>query len=298
MSDLSDLSGAISDAAAGARDAVRDVTAADFEATVAESSERLVVFDFWAPWCGPCRQLGPILEAVATESGGKVLLAKINTDQEQQLAAAFGVQSLPTVIAMRDGQPVDAFQGALPEAQVREWVGKLMPSPADDLVAASMTQPDVQTAIGMLREALQHDPEHGPATLALARALVEDNQSDEATRLLDDRERKFGRLEAEGEQIRSEIELRAATESSDLADARAAADANPDDAGLQVRLAEALAGDGKNEEALHVALEVVRADRGEHREAAKTLMLRLFDRLQGSPIVSQYRKRLTTLLIV
>ena len=279
-----------------ATDTVRDVTIETFEQTVAESSQRLVIFDFWAPWCQPCRTLGPVLEAIANESGGRLLLAKVNSDTEQQLAGAFGVQSLPTVIAMRDGQPVDAFQGALPEAEVRVWIGKQLPSPADDLVAAAAAEADSGKAIAMLRDALSHDTDHERATFELVKELTREGQLEEASRLLDERETRRGMLEPEGQMLRSEIELQATTESTDVIAARAAADASPDDLALQVALAEALAGDNKNEEALATALEVVRSDNGEHREAAKTLMLRLFDRLQGSPVVSKYRKQLTTLL--
>ena len=279
-------------------DAVRDVTIDQFEAVVAESSDRLVVIDFWAPWCGPCRSLGPILEKVARESNGRVLLAKVNTDTEQQLAGAFGVQSLPTVVAMKDGQPVDAFQGAMPEDQVREWIGKHAPSPAADLYAEAeqLQHSDVPGAIAKLREAVGHQPDHPRAELLLARLLVEDNQTEAAADVLDTRRERLGADDQEASSVRSMIDLKANAESNELAASRQNAEAAPDDLAAQLAYAEALASEGKNEQAMQIAIEIVRRDRGQHRESAKAFALGLFERLGGSPLVSKYRKQLTTLL--
>ena len=138
------------------------VTMATFQQEVMQRSLELpVVIDFWAPWCQPCQQLAPVLEKLATEFAGKFILAKVNTDEEPNIAQAFGIQSLPTVIAFANGQPVDQFQGMLSEEQVRQWLTPLMPSPAQTLAreAAALVETDPQAAEAKYREALALVPE-------------------------------------------------------------------------------------------------------------------------------------------
>ncbi|HLI15034.1 MAG TPA: tetratricopeptide repeat protein [Acidimicrobiales bacterium] len=157
-----------------------DVTDATFERDVMAASEsRPVVVDLWAPWCGPCRTLGPILERVVEETGGAVALAKVNVDDNPQVAASFQVQSIPAVYALRDRRVVDGFIGALPESAVREFVARLAPPPseADALVAAGDE--------ASLRRALELEPDHAGAVRALAELLVERGEGAEALRLLE-----------------------------------------------------------------------------------------------------------------
>jgi putative thioredoxin len=158
---------------------VRDVTDATFEADVLERSESVpVVVDLWAPWCGPCKTLGPILERVVTATGGAVELAKINVDENPRASSTFRVQSIPAVFALRDRKIVDQFIGALPEPAVREFVERLAPSasPADKLVALG-------TEDGY-RAALDLEPDHPEAIVRLAELLVGSSRSDEALSLL------------------------------------------------------------------------------------------------------------------
>ena len=286
------------EAAPADRPTVVDATAATFEAVMTESMERLVVVDFWAPWCQPCRMLGPVLEKIADEFGGRFLLAKVNTDTEQQIAGAFGVQSLPTVVAIDKGQPVDAFQGAMGEAEVREWIGRFLPSQIDDLLAEAeqLQHSNVPEAIAAYRKAAETEPSSQRATFGLTRLLVEDNQLEEADRVLTEWTETGQPLGSEGEAIRSMLELRMNAESDELAAARAASDADPSDLSKRLALASALAADGKNEPAMETALDVVRGDRGDHREAAKTFLLGLFEKLGPSPLTSRYRRQLTTAL--
>lgn len=156
-----------------------DVTDATFQTDVLDRSSTVpVVVDLWAPWCGPCRTLGPILEDVVAETGGAVELAKVNVDENPQVAASFNVQSIPAVFAVRDGQVVDGFVGAVPKAQVEEFVAKLAPAPSEaDLLVAAGDE-------GSLRKALELERDNPGAVVGLARILVGRGEADEALDLL------------------------------------------------------------------------------------------------------------------
>lgn len=159
-----------------------DVTDATFETAVVQRSHEVpVVVDLWAPWCGPCRTLGPILERVIDETGGKVELAKIDTDQNPGVAQAFRVQSIPAVYAMRDGKVVDGFLGAQPEWAVREFVDRLIPTEADTEIDRLVAAGDEAS----LRAALDLQADHEGAVKALAELLVADGRAEEALELLE-----------------------------------------------------------------------------------------------------------------
>jgi len=162
-----------------------DVTDATFGTEVIERSRSVpVVVDLWAEWCGPCRTLGPILEKVVDETEGKVVLAKVDVDSNRQVSEAFQVQGIPAVYALRDGQVVDGFVGAQPEAAVREFVGRLLPSDAEDAVATLLSQGDEAS----LRQVLEGDPGHAEAVVRLAELLVargDDAATAEALALLE-----------------------------------------------------------------------------------------------------------------
>jgi putative thioredoxin len=150
---------------------VFDVSESDFEQRVVERSREVpVVVDFWAEWCGPCRQLGPAIEAAVAKREGKVELAKVDVDSNQTLAQSFGVQGIPAVKAFRDGKVAEEFTGAIPPARIEEFLDKLVPSPADELAAAGDEE--------SLRKALEVDPAHPDAAVALARLLL--GRGDEA----------------------------------------------------------------------------------------------------------------------
>ena len=159
-----------------------DVTDATFETEVIERSRDVpIVIDLWAPWCGPCRTLGPIIEKAVDETDGKVVLVKVNVDENPQISAAFGVQSIPLVVAVKDGQPVDGFLGAHPEPTVRQFIERLLPSAQEEQLAALVATGDEAS----LRQALDIDPGHADAVVALADLLVERGDRDEALALLE-----------------------------------------------------------------------------------------------------------------
>ena len=183
---------------------VIDATIETFQRDVIEQSvERPVVVDLWAPWCGPCRQLGPILERLAQEHGGRFVLAKVNVDEEQELAAAFGVSSIPHVVAFRDGQPFEQFQGLMPEDQIREWLERLMPSAADELVrrGEELEASDPAAAGQCYREALELSPDADAIKIRLARTLLARNLNDECRQVIGELEAR-GYLEPEAESIK------------------------------------------------------------------------------------------------
>jgi putative thioredoxin len=158
-----------------------DVTDATFEAEVVQRSlTTTVLVDLWAPWCGPCKTLGPILERVCDATGGQVVLAKVNIDDNPGIAQAFRVQSIPAVYALRDGQVVDGFMGALPEHQVEQFVATLLPTESQQVIAALLEAGDEVS----LRSALELDPANEAVIVALAEVLVASQRAEEALALL------------------------------------------------------------------------------------------------------------------
>jgi putative thioredoxin len=203
------------------------------------------------------------------------------------------------VAALKDAQIIDQFVGLLPEDQLQQWFQAILPSPADDLAreAQTLRQTDPRAALGKLREAREHDPENASLKIQIADVLLELNQLDECRAIIAELETR-GYLEPHAEQIKSQLDLRAAAEEAGpLSEARQAAEANPDDLSLQLKLADALAVAGKQEEALQICLTIIEKDKQGLGTQAKDTMLKIFDIAgSGSELTGTYRRKLATLL--
>ena len=275
----------------------RDITDADFEVRVLERSKEIpVVIDLWAPWCGPCRTLGPVLEQVAAERPDDFELVKLNVDENPQVAGMLGARSIPLVVAFRDGQPVSAFVGAQPASAVRQFIEELRPGPADRKVAAAeqaLSAGEVAQAETLLNEALTLEPRHVDASLLLARLLADGGRFEEALAALkalpSTGHDEVGRLMSE---IRTSM-----SGGGDLDALRAALAANPDDLDAMVELGRALGAAGAYQEALETLLAAVTRSPAHDNGAARQAMLDLFEVLgAAAPETKEFRRKLATAL--
>lgn len=271
-----------------------------FQEDVVERSQTMpVVIDFWATWCAPCKQLLPILEKLAVEYDGKFQLVKVNIDLQQELAMAFGVQSVPHVFAVRDGRAVDQFMGLMPEEQIRQWLDSLMPSPEESLVieARAAEAGDPATATAKYREALAANPRLEAAKIGLVRTLFAQQQDEECAALLEELEKR-GFLEDELEKIKAELEFRSvAADVGGVEEIRQKSAAEPDNFELQLELADALAAARQFPEALDICLSIVQRDFGDFREKSRETMVNIFHLVgDNSEIANDYRRKLASAL--
>lgn len=280
---------------------VKDVSAAEFQVEVIEKSHTVpVVVDFWAEWCGPCRMLGPILEKLSEEFNGGFILAKVNTDENYELSAGFGIRSIPNVKVFRDGKVVDEMAGALPEAQVREFLKAHCPNEADRLVAKAQeweSQGDRASAKQALELALEKDPRHNAANLSLARLEIKTGELEAAVRHL--HAISLGSAEYDVAQtLRSGVEFhRTCKAAGGLDAAHQGVERNPDDLESRFAFASCLAAAGRYDEALDQFLEILRRDKNYRDEAARESMLTIFSLVgEREPLTDEYRKRLASVL--
>jgi putative thioredoxin len=274
---------------------VIDVSDATFATEVLERSKQLpVVVDFWAPWCGPCRVLGPVIEQVASEHGDDVVLVKLNTDENPAVASQFHIQSIPAVKAFVDGEVAADFVGAVPEAQVRQFFARVLPSPADRAVQAAreLRPANPEEALRVLRDAVAAEPAHTDAVLALASMLIEDGETDEAGALLD-RAPNDRRVKV----LQHRIFLAAFARAHAVEELQREAEDHPDDPRTRYRWGVMLAAQGEYGRALEELLESVRLDRAVADGAARKAMLAVFD-IVGvvSPLAREYQQRLASVL--
>jgi putative thioredoxin len=277
---------------------VKNVTDDSFETEVIERSATVpVVVDFWAPWCGPCRALGPLLERLAAEARGAFVLAKVNVDENPKVSSEFGIRSIPAVKAIRDGEVVDEFVGALPETALRSFLQRLLPTEADRLAAEGRTaeqRGDTASAESSYRSALERDVNHPAARLGLGRLLA---VSDPAAALAELERVLAGTPErAEADRIAARLRL-AQGNGAGKAELSARLARDPRDLETRLKLARLLAAEESYQPALDHLLEIVRRDRKYEDEAARKAMIDIFEILgPNHELTQKYRGELAKVL--
>ncbi|AHM03255.1 Thioredoxin domain protein-containing protein EC-YbbN [Roseibacterium elongatum DSM 19469] len=290
---------------APAGDLIKDATDQTFMVDVIEASQEVpVIVDFWAPWCGPCKTLGPQLEAAVQAAGGKVRMVKVNVDENQAVAGQLRVQSIPTVYAFFQGQPVDGFQGAVPQSQITEFVTKLAGMAGDGGLSEAIEAAEEMLGQGAVADAAQtfaailgEDPANAAAMGGLARAHIAMGQLDQAEALLNTAPPEIATA-AEIEAARAQLDLaRQAENAGPLTDLAAAVEADPADHQARFDYANALHAAGEVEAAVDQLLELFRRDREWNDGAAKTQLFTIFDALKPQdPIALNGRRKLSSMI--
>ena len=282
-----------------------DTTQENFSRDVIDAShEAPVLVDFWAPWCGPCRTLSPLLASIETEFKGRLKVVKVNVDENQELSARFGVRSIPFVVAFVAGEAVDSFVGVLPAGSLRDFVGRLLPDPAETQrrkAAALLQAGDAAGAASALRAALALDPDRDATRIDLARLLLEHSTGPGR---LDEVSACLAGVSASGKLESTWLALNARLHSESRAAELPAAEvlqqriaASPDDLQARLDLADALLARQDYEPALEQLLAIVERDRAFGDDIGRRRMLSVFDLAAGQPqVVSSYRRRLSAVL--
>jgi putative thioredoxin len=295
-------------AKAGA-DPIKNSSTAAFMADVIEASnDQPVIVDFWAPWCGPCKTLGPALEKAVRAAKGAVRMVKINVDENQELAQQMRIQSIPAVYAFKNGRPVDGFVGALPESQIKQFVqriavagGPRAPSPVEEAVEMAkeaIANGDHGRAATIFTQVLQHEPDNAEAIAGLTRAYIARNDLDRARQTLD-RAPKESAGHAEIAAARASLELAEAGQKAKgaLGELRTRIERDPKDFEARYELAAALFAAGEREAAIDELLEITRRNRAWNEEAARKQLLKFFEAMGPTdPLTVASRRRLSSIL--
>ena len=280
---------------------IHNVGMQNFQHQVLETSlTKPVLVDFWADWCQPCQNLAPILEKLADEYAGKFEVAKVNADQEQELAGHFGIKSLPTMKLFFKGQIVDERTGLVPEGDIRAMLDKHIESESDKFMQAAMMayqQGHTQQALDMLNQALANDPENSELKVSIAQLVYAEGDSDSATSLLDS-------LDEDGKKLDGAIQLRAEINMAsqlaglpDLADIENRLAQDPENLEALQQKSRHLVARGDYENAMECLLQIMRIDRSFGDDAGRLGLIEIFDLLGGEhPVVQQYRRKLFNLL--
>jgi putative thioredoxin len=286
-------------------DLIKDGSEASFVVDVIEGSAEIpVIVDFWAPWCGPCKQLGPALEAAVTAAKGKVRMVKINVDESPNISAQLRIQSIPTVFAFFQGKPVDAFQGALPASELKKFVEKVGALAGDGGLAEAIEAAEAMLAEGEAADAVEtfaailgEEPENAAAYGGLLRAHLALGEVEQAEALLAAVPTKIATAQ-EVETVRAQIALlHQAAKAGPEAELRAAVEASPDNQQARFDLALALHASGKVEEAVDELLELFRRDREWNDGAAKAQLFTIFEALTPKdPIALKGRRKLSSMI--
>lgn len=295
----------IGESAGTADNLITDGSTQTFMQDVVEASkDTLVLVDLWAPWCGPCKQLGPLIEKVVKDAKGAVRLVKIDIDQHPQIAQSLQVQSIPAVFAFKDGRPIDGFMGALPESKIKEFVerhaGPIGPSPVEEAYQSgseALEGGNTEVALAAFAKILENEPEHTDAKAQLARVYVKLGEVEAAKSLMETIPESPKKSPAVSAALAAISIAENAANAGELEPLRAKVEENPDDLDARLEYAKALVGNGDYEAGGGEFLEIIRRDRDWNEAAGRQELLKLLEMMgPTNPLTKSLRRQLSSIL--